>query len=409
MHMSSSRLSADTVKAAADALHEEAVRVRRHLHRNPELSFREERTAAFLSAELTRTGIPHASAVAGHGIVGMVGNNDGPVVALRADMDALPITEENDVEYRSTNPGVMHACGHDSHMTSLLVAGRILHDLRDRLAGRVKLLFQPAEERAPGGALPMIEAGVLENPRVVSVFGQHVNTELPSGTVGFNDGLFMASADEIYITISGRGGHAARPHQSIDPVVIAANLVVTLQQIVSRGADPIVPSVLTFGRVIGEGAANVIPDRVELAGTLRTVDETWRAEALERIETITRSLVESLGGSAESLIVRGYPMLRNDPAATALARLRAVEYLGAERVVDLPTAMWAEDFAYYAQHRPSCFYNLGVMNRDTGIVYPVHTSRFNLDEEALDIGAGLLAWVAVGALEEAARQDAGQR
>ncbi len=391
----------DRVQSLAASEQGEAVRVRRHLHAHPELSFEEERTAAFIANELRASGIDVEVDDTTHGIVALVAGHDGngPVVALRADMDALPIREDEQHECRSTNEGVMHACGHDGHVACVLTAGRILSALGDELPGTVKLIFQPAEERAPGGALGMIESGVLDSPRVGRVYGQHVNTELPAGTVGFASGLFMASADEIYLEVRGRGGHAAKPHQTTDPVVIASTLIVTLQQIVSRNADPNTPSVLSFGRLIADGAANVIPDTVEIAGTFRTVDDRWRETALERIRETTNSLARMLGGEAEVRIVRGYPSLINDPQTTASARARAVDYLGEQRVVDLGPEMWAEDFAYYGRHRPSCFYNLGVRNEERSIVHPVHTSRFDLDEDALQVGSGLLAWIAIGALE----------
>ncbi len=369
---------------------------------HPELSFHETETAAFVARELEAAGIEHTAGIAGNGVVAIIEGGDGddrPAVALRADMDALPIREANDQPYCSTRDGVMHACGHDGHTACLLTAARILASLRDELPGTAKLIFQPAEERAPGGARPMIEAGVLDSPRVSRVFGQHVNTDLRAGTVGFASGLFMASADEIYITVRGRGGHAAKPHEADDPVVIASTLIVTLQQLVSRNADPTVPSVLTFGRFVGDGAANVIPDSVELAGTFRTMDETWREEALDRLRRTAGSLVRSLGGEAEIRIVSGYPAVVNDPDATAFARSRAVDYLGADRVVDLPPVMWAEDFAFYGLRRPSCFHNLGVRNTARGIVHPVHTARFDIDEDALRVGSGLLAWIGIGALE----------
>lgn len=401
-------ITALTIRGLADELYDDTVRVRRTIHRAPELSFDEERTAAFVAAELDAAGISCETGVGGHGVVATIeghatgGGRAAPVVALRADMDALPIREENDHDFRSTVDGVMHACGHDGHTASLLTAGRILARLRDTLPGTVRLIFQPAEERAPGGAQAMIADGVLDAPRVGSVFGQHVNPELPAGTVGFNPGLFMASTDDVLITVRGRGGHAAKPHDAVDPVAIASQLVVTLQQVVSRSANPVTPSVLTFGRFVAEGAINVIPDTAELAGTFRTVDERWRNQALAQIETVTRDLVASLGGTAEVEILRGYPPVVNDAATTAIARDRAVQYLGEDRVVDLPPAMWAEDFAYYANERPACFYNLGIRNDERGIVHPVHSSRFDLDEEALRVGSGLMAWIAVGALEREA-------
>jgi amidohydrolase len=390
----------DAIRAEATRFHEDAVRIRRHLHQNPELSFQESETAKFVSSELASIGIPHTKDVGGHGVVGRVeGTDAGPVIALRADMDALPIVEENTVDYCSANRGVMHACGHDAHTASLLTTARILHELRDRFAGTIKLLFQPAEERSPGGASAMIRDGALDSPRVERVFGQHVNTELPVGTVGFRPGLFMASADEIYLTVHGRGGHAAKPHQGVDPVAIASAMIVSLQQIVSRNADPTTASVLTFGRFVADGSMNVIPDRVEIADTLRAVDDEWRDEALERVERVAKGVVESMGGTVDVKIIRGYPSLENDPGETAIARTAAEEYLGPENVVDLPLVMWAEDFAYYCRERPSCFYNLGVRNESEGIVHPVHTPRFNIDESALEIGPGLMAWIAVRRLE----------
>jgi amidohydrolase len=390
----------DAIRAEATRFHEDAVRIRRHLHQNPELSFQESETAKFVSSELASIGIPHTTDVGGHGVVGRVeGTDAGPVIALRADMDALPIVEENAVDYCSAKPGVMHACGHDAHTASLLTTARILHAMRDRFAGTVKLLFQPAEERSPGGASAMIRDGALDSPRVERVFGQHVNTELPVGTVGFRPGLFMASADEIYLTVHGRGGHAAKPHQGVDPVAIASAMIVSLQQIVSRNADPTTASVLTFGRFVADGSMNVIPDRVEIAGTLRAVNDEWREEALEHVRRIATGVVESMGGTVDVKIIRGYPALENDPGETEIARTAAVEYLGAENVVDLPLVMWAEDFSYYCRERPSCFYNLGVRNEQAGIIHPVHTPRFNIDETALETGPGLMAWIALRRLE----------
>lgn len=398
-------IAPDNIRERAAALHPEAVRIRRHLHRNPELSFQEEKTAEFVSSELTTTGVRHQTRVGGHGIVGVIeGEADSgtePVIALRADMDALPIVEANEVEYCSTNPGVMHACGHDAHTASLLIAARILNEVRSRFSGTVKLLFQPAEERSPGGAKAMIEDGALDAPHVDHVFGQHVNTVLPLGTVGFRPGLFMASADEIYMTIRGRGGHAAKPSEAIDPVAIGSAMIVALQQIVSRNADPTNATVLTFGRFVANGSMNVIPDTAEIAGTLRSLDDAWRDEALKRVEKTAKAVVEGLGGSVDVEIRRGYPSLSNDPVETRIAREAAEAYLGPEQVVDLPLAMWAEDFSYYGRARPSCFYNLGVRNDEAGIVHPVHTPRFNIDERALEIGPGLMAYIALTRLSSA--------
>ena len=333
-------------------------------------------------------------------MVALIEGSGSRTVALRADIDALAVHEMNGADYCSQIPGVMHACGHDAHTASLLTAGRILQGLRSELPGSVKLIFQPAEEKAPGGAAAMIADGVLENPAVVSIIGQHVNPELPVGMVGFRPGLFMGSCDDVYITVHGKGGHAAKPHQGIDPVAIASTLIVALQQIISRNSDPIAPSVLSFGYINGAGTANIIPDTVDLAGTFRTFDPQWREDAVQRIERTARELVHSLGAEAEIRMTRGYPSLSNDPATTDQARGRAIEYLGEDKVVDLPPALWGEDFAYYAQARPACFYNLGVGNESRGIVHPVHSQHFDLDENALLVGPGLLAWIALGQLGE---------
>lgn len=391
-------ISAEEIREAATREHARTVEERRHLHAHPELSFEEKETSAFVAASLESAGVAHKTGVGGHGVVGLIEGGGNRTVALRADMDALPIHEANDVPYRSTNEGVMHACGHDGHTAGLLAAGRILNALRDRLPGNVKLIFQPAEERAPGGAKAMIAAGVLASPAVSTALGQHVNPELPAGTVGFKPGLFMGSVDDVYIRIHGKGGHAAKPHQGTDPIAIAGALIVALQQIVSRNADPVSPGVLSFGYIMGDGSNNVIPDVVDLRGTFRTFDPEWRDEAVQRIENMTTGLVTSMGAEPEIRFVRGYPALENHPEITARARQKAVEYLGEENVVELPPALWAEDFAYFSKEMPACFYNLGVRNEGQGIVHPVHSPTFNLDERALEVGAGLLAWIALGEL-----------
>ncbi len=376
----------------------DVIAYRRHLHQYPELSFQEEKTAQYIASLLQEWGVEHRTGIAGTGIVALVrGKNPRKrTVALRADMDALPIQEANQTPYRSQNDGVMHACGHDVHTATLLGAVRILHSLRHQFSGTVKCLFQPGEERLPGGASLLIQAGALENPRPAAIFGEHVYTALPAGVVGFRVGDYMASADEIYVTVKGRGGHAAMPHECIDPIVITAQIVLALQQITSRYADPAIPTVLTFGKITSDGGAtNVIPNAVQLEGTFRTMNEQWRTEAHRRMKKMAEAIAKSMGGACEFNIVKGYPVLHNHVQLTRRARAWAVELLGKDRVVDLPIRMTAEDFAYYSQMLPACFYRLGTGNAERGITAPVHTNRFDIDETALETGVALMTWLAL--------------
>lgn len=374
--------------------------IRRHLHANPELSTREFKTAAFVASKLAEMGIPFQDGVAETGIVALIeGKNPShKTIALRADMDALPIFEENEVTYKSKNEGVMHACGHDAHTASLLGAARILKAMSNDFQGTIKLFFQPSEERYPGGAIRMIKAGAMENPRPAHVFGQHVYPELEAGKVGMRSGEYMASTDEVFLTVRGKGGHAAQPMNVIDPVLIASHIIVALQQIVSRNASPTVPTVLSFGRIIGDGRTNVIPDKVVVEGTIRTFDEAWRKLAHQKITKMAQSIAEGMGGSCDVFIDSGYPFVYNDPEITSKTKIWAIEFLGQENVVDLPLRMTAEDFSYFAREVPSCFYRLGVRNEERGIISNLHTSTFDLDEKSLETGMGLMAWIAVNAL-----------
>lgn len=388
------------IKATASEMQAGLVEIRRHLHRHPELSMQEKETSAYIRSKLDEYRIPYTSGIAVHGIVALIKgrNPEKNTIALRADMDALPILEKNETDYCSVNPGVMHACGHDVHMTCLLGAARILNQYRDRFEGTVKLIFQPSEERFPGGASMMINEGVLENPAPHKMFGQHVLPTLDAGKIGMKAGKYMASTDEIYLTVNGRGGHGATPEINVDPVLIAAHIIVALQQIVSRNAPPQLPAVLSFGRVIADGRTNIIPNEVKIDGTLRTFDEKWRAEAHVKIEKMATAIAEGMGGSCHVFIDKGYPFLVNDENVTAEARLYAEEYLGPENVVDLDLRMTAEDFAYYSQKVPSCFYRLGIRNAEKGITHNLHTDRFDADETGLSAGAGLMAWIAVRSL-----------
>ena len=390
----------DRIKSLAQAYKQEVIDLRRHLHSHPELSFQEFQTAAFVAEKLKAIGITEIESKATTGWSALIKgkNPEKKVVALRADMDALPIIEANEVPYKSQNPGVMHACGHDAHTASLLGAAKILNEVRDQFEGTIKLIFQPGEEIIPGGASLMIKDKVLENPRPNSILGQHVMPMIPAGKVGFRSGLYMASTDELYLTIKGKGGHGAMPETFIDPVLISAHLLVALQQIVSRVANPKIPSVLSFGRVEALGATNIIPNEVKIQGTFRTLDEAWRAKAHEKMRLIAQGIVEGMGGQLDFEIRKGYPFLKNEPALTARSVEAARAYLGAENVLDLDIWMAAEDFAFFSQEVDGCFYRLGTRNEARGITSGVHTSTFDIEEEALEIGAGLMAWLAVSEL-----------
>ncbi|MBK5284405.1 MAG: amidohydrolase, partial [Bacteroidia bacterium] len=366
-------------------------------HAHPELSFNEHQTVAYVSDRLTEFGISEQKKAAGTGLVALLRGKkpDKKTVALRADMDALPITEGNDVDYRSLNEGVMHACGHDVHTSSLLGVAKILSRLKNDFEGTVKFIFQPGEEKLPGGASLMIKEGALKNPDAQSIIGQHVMPFIETGKVGFRSGLYMASTDELYVTVKGKGGHGAMPHLTIDPVLIASNIIVSLQQIVSRAAQPIVPSVLSFGKVIADGATNIIPDEVYMEGTFRTFDEPWRVTAHSKMKLLAEKIAEGMGGKCDFRIERGYPVLKNDASLTSKLRVSAEDYLGKENVTDLEMWLAAEDFAYYSHEVPACFYRLGVRNEKKGIISPVHTPTFNIDEDALLTGMGLMAWLAL--------------
>lgn len=390
------------IQQLASDLLPQTIKTRRYLHQNPELSFQEKNTALFVQHTLQEFNIPYQPNVGGYGVVGYIKgkNPDKKTIALRADMDALPITEANQTEYVSKNVGVMHACGHDAHTATLLSVARLLSQLTDAFEGTIKLIFQPAEEKIPGGASLMIKDGVLQNPVPQAIIGQHVMPLIETGKVGFRAGKYMASADEIYVTVKGKGGHGAQPHQCIDPVLIASHIIVSLQQIISRNAPPIVPSVLTFGKFIANGATNVIPNEVYLEGTFRTMDEKWRAEAHQKMKFMAETIAQAMGGTCEFNIVKGYPVLYNNEALTHKAKQHAIAYLGRENVLDLDLWMAAEDFAYYTHEIPGCFYRLGTRNESKGITSGLHTPTFDIDENALAIGVGLMAYLAVQSLSE---------
>ena len=386
------------IKELAKTYFDDVVAIRRYIHQHPELSFKEFETCKYVADQLRKIGVTDIQeGVANTGLVAYIKgkNPTAKVISLRADMDALPIVEENEVSYKSQNEGVMHACGHDVHTASLLGASRILNDLKDEFEGTIKLIFQPGEERLPGGASLMIKDGALENPKPSNIVGQHVMPLIDAGKVGFRSGMYMASADEIFLTVKGKGGHAAMPEMGIDSVLITSHIIVALQQVISRNASPKVPSVLSFGKINAEGATNIIPNEVRVEGTFRAMNEEWRFEAHKRIKKIAEGVAESMGGTCEVDIRVGYPFLKNEPELSGRLKGYAIDYLGKENVVDLDLWMAAEDFAFYSQVVDACFYRLGIRNEEKGINSGLHTPTFNIDESSLEIGAGLMAYLSI--------------
>lgn len=372
----------------------ETIDIRRHIHAHPELSYKEFKTSAFVQEKLKNLNIPF-EIKATTGVVGMIKgrNPEKRVIALRADMDALPIREENNVSYKSQNEGVMHACGHDAHTSILLGASKILNELKEEWEGTIKLIFQPGEEKNPGGASLLIKEGVLHDPQPQAIFGLHVHPGLEIGKLSFRSGPSMASADEIYITVRGKGGHAATPHLTVDTILVASELVVALQQIISRNKDPFSPSVLSISSFQGGYTTNVIPSEVKLMGTFRAMDETWRFQAHNLIKKMAKGLAMSTGAEIDVLVDVGYPVVNNDENLYPVARARAEEYAGKENILETEVRMGAEDFGYYTQEIPGCFYRLGVMNKAKGIISSVHTPTFNIDESAIETGMGMMAWL----------------
>ncbi|HEY5826132.1 MAG TPA: M20 family metallopeptidase [Cyclobacteriaceae bacterium] len=390
----------DSIKQKSIAFAEDTVKSRRHLHANPELSYKEFQTAKYVAENLKAVGLKPQEGVAETGVVVLIeGKNPSTkTVALRADMDALPIEEKNNVPYKSKNAGVMHACGHDVHTSSLLSTARILNEVKDQFEGTIKLIFQPGEEKNPGGASYMIRDGALENPKPASIIGQHVMPLIPVGKIGFREGMYMASSDEIYLKVIGKGGHGATPELTIDPVVIASHIIIGLQQVISRNASPKQPTVLTFGKIIGDGATNIIPNEVNIAGTFRALNEEWRENGLKKITQMATGIAEAMGAKCEVELSRGYPYLENNPEVTRRIRKAAEEYVGKENIVDLDISMGSEDFAYYSQVIPASFYRLGTRNENKGITSYIHTPTFDIDEDALKLSPGLMAWMAINEL-----------
>ena len=379
----------------------ELLKIRHYLHAHPEISFQEKETAIYLSEILSKWGIEHQTNIGGYGIVGLIQgrNPEKKTIALRADMDALAIDEQNTIPYKSLNTGVMHACGHDVHMSCLLGTVKILNDLKHTFEGTVKFIFQAAEEELPGGSIKMIEEGVLENPKVEAIFAQHVFPELEAGQVGFKSGKYMASSDEVKIFVRGKGGHAAIPAQRDDTVLAAAKIILELEKVLNENKPEEVPSILAIGRFIADGTYNVIPSEVQLLGTFRTFSETWRTQAHQLIRETLERVASSYGINVEVAIRKGYPFLINNEALTEKARQIAIDYLGEENVKDLEIRMTVEDFARYGQIIPACFYRLGTGNKSKGINSNLHTPTFDVDEKSIETGTGLMVWVALKNLE----------
>lgn len=399
-------ISAETIRSLSQKYFNKVVEIRQHLHKHPELSFREFETSKFIQKQLAEAGIPFTTGHIETGIIAIIEgkNPEKKILLLRADMDALPISEKNNAHYKSCNEGVMHACGHDAHSATILGAAFILNDLKSEWEGTVKIMFQPGEEVLPGGSSLMIKDGVLENPKVEKALALHVFPSLESGKAGFKSGMYMASTDELYLTVNGKGGHAAMPAEYINPLIIASEILVKintefmLSNSLTGSAGENIPTVVAFGKIEGKGATNVIPDKVEVEGTFRTMNEDWRNQVHQQLQNIVKNISSKYGIESQLRIERGYPFLVNDVALTKACFAAAQEYLGINNVTELPLRMTAEDFAYITQKVPSCFFRLGTANKEKGITSGVHTATFDIDENALQTGMGLMAWLTVNEL-----------
>lgn len=383
--------------AGAEALLPELSRVRRHIHMHPELSYAEYQTASFVSRKLEDLGIEHETGIAGTGIMGIIRGekaSGGLTIALRADMDALPITENQGPEYRSLNEGVMHACGHDAHTSILLGTASLLQDMRSDLAGNVLLVFQPGEEKAPGGARLMLESGIFDKYKPDMFIALHILPDLPTGTVGYHAGPYMASCDEIYITVRGKGGHAAQPSQYTDQIYIASELVITLKDAVRKMSEDTGPVILGIGRISGRGATNVIPETVEIDCTFRAFDENLRRRGKEAIRSIASAVGVKYGVTVDPRIVEGYPVLVNDPALVEKARHLSTALLGPDRVSDMPARMSSEDFSFFSERYPSFLFRIGVTPEGQPVKL-LHTPSADIDENAMVTGVANMTWLTV--------------
>ncbi|HEY3250201.1 MAG TPA: M20 family metallopeptidase, partial [Ignavibacteria bacterium] len=365
----------EKIKRLAEKYGSQIISLRREIHQYPELAFEEFKTSALLYDKLKPLKLSKLEKISGTGIVGLIGDKNSRCVGLRADLDALPILEQTGLPFASKNKGKMHACGHDAHSSMLYGAALILNELKKELNGCVKLIFQPAEEKNPGGASILIKDGVLNNPKVEAIFGQHIIVDKQPGSLGFYPGVMMASQDELYITIYGRQAHGAKPHLAIDPIVVASQVILALQTIVSRNTSPYDPIVITIGKIEGGTATNIIPGEVKLAGTIRTLNESLRKKSLKLIDNTLKGITKAAGASYKFDISPGYPELVNDIEQTKFARQSAIEYAGKKNVFEAERLMGAEDFAFYLKKIPGTFYRIGV-----GSTSDIHTPTINIDE-----------------------------
>lgn len=378
-------MKAQEIKDKVSSIESQLIEWRRHLHANPEISFKEYKTSKYIQDQLKSIGIIDFKVVCETGIYGFIGKGAETII-LRGDIDALPIQEQNEVDYKSQNEGLMHACGHDVHATCLLGALKILQEIESELPYRVMFVFQPGEELLPGGASLLINEGIFKGVNVKMIIGQHVYPEMEVGKVAFKEGIYMASCDELYITVHGKGGHGALPHKNIDPILIGAHIVTAIQQMVSRRNDPKIPTVVGIGEFIAKGATNICPDKAEMKGTIRTFNEKWRSELHKKLLTLIKGVGEAMGAIIDVRIDKGYPYLENHIESTQKLKNSAIKQLGEENVEDLEIRMTAEDFSYYSQEMPACFYRLGVRNEEKGITSSVHSPTFDIDERALSVG-----------------------
>ncbi|MBZ0203172.1 MAG: amidohydrolase [Ignavibacteria bacterium] len=383
------------IKSLADEYEDEIISIRRKIHQNPEIAFNEHETTKLIFEKLNRLKIDKVKSISETGVIGLIRNKPGKCVALRADIDALPIQENTGLPFTSKNIGIMHACGHDAHTAMLYGAAKILKELKNELNGSVKLIFQPAEEKNPGGASILIKNGVLKNPRVDAIFGQHIIVDKPAGSLGFCPGVTFASQDELYITIYGRQSHGAKPHKSIDPIVVASQVILALQSVVSRNTDPYEPIVITIGKIEGGSATNIIPSEVKMCGTIRTLNEKLRKKSLKLIDRTIKGITSAAGAKYKFTISPGYPELNNDIKLTEFARKTAEKYSGRSNLFKAERIMGAEDFAFYLKKVPGTFYRIGVGNTTD-----IHTPTIDIDEKALSVGAGFMAFLAINYLND---------